>query len=125
MTQAEMDADLADARSYLSCTSLTVDRCRHESVDASSIWIFDGFLRRGERNQIASLTRDYQESNLGATHWHLSLYHRGVMYAQTRHATTLDALGAMMRATKESVSWQPGTNPVDLSGMATQRNGAL
>lgn len=56
MTQDEMDSDLVMAQSYLSCTRLTVDRCRHESVTETSLWIFDGSDKYGRR-QIGSVTR--------------------------------------------------------------------
>lgn len=52
MTQHEMDSDLEDMRSYLSCTSLVVERCAHESVDQSVLWVFDK-----DGKQIASISK--------------------------------------------------------------------
>ena len=52
MTQNEMDGDLDDMRSYLSVTSCIVERCRHETVEMTSLWIFDK-----DGRQIASFQR--------------------------------------------------------------------
>jgi hypothetical protein len=49
MTQDEQEQDLELARSYFNATKWTVDRCRHETVDHTSLWIFDG------KKQIASM----------------------------------------------------------------------
>ena len=52
MTTEEMQRDLEDLQSYLSCTSLSVKRCEHEGVTHTALWIFakDG-------KQIASVSR--------------------------------------------------------------------
>ncbi|WP_294533389.1 hypothetical protein [uncultured Rhodoblastus sp.] len=52
MTQNEMERDLDDMRSYLSVTSYIVERCRHESVEMTKLWVFD----KAEK-QIASFER--------------------------------------------------------------------
>ena len=47
-TQEEQERDLQDAQTYLSVTTLRADRCRHESVTETSIWVFGGVKdRRG------------------------------------------------------------------------------
>lgn len=50
MTQDQQDADLAAAAQLLHPTKYTADRCRHESVTETTIWVFD------ERKQIGSIT---------------------------------------------------------------------
>jgi hypothetical protein len=57
MTQNEMNNDLEDMRSYLSVTSCAVERCRHESVEMTSLWVFDK-----DGRQIASFQR-YETSS--------------------------------------------------------------
>ena len=52
MTTEEMQRDLEDLQSYLSCTSLSVRRCEHEGVTHTALWIFDKV-----GNQIASASR--------------------------------------------------------------------
>lgn len=87
MTQAEQDRDLADAQAYLSATTLTVDRCRHESVDATSLWFFhDG-------KQVGAASRT-------ATGWQVSGMAGGMPTSQHSERTLLDAIGHLMRVTK-------------------------
>lgn len=38
-TQAEQDAHLAQAR-LLTPQNITLDRCRHETVDLTTLWVF-------------------------------------------------------------------------------------
>lgn len=52
MTQAEQEQDRYDLESYLSCTSLTVRRCEHDSCERSALWVFDK-----DGRQIASVSR--------------------------------------------------------------------
>ncbi|MGB5083318.1 MAG: hypothetical protein WBO09_01660 [Methylocystis silviterrae] len=52
MTKDEMQRDLEEMQSYLSCTSLIVKRCEHESVTHTALWIFDK-----DGDQIASVSR--------------------------------------------------------------------
>jgi hypothetical protein len=85
MTQDQQDADLSDARA-LAPHGVTVDRCRHESIEETALWLFtDGA-------QIASITRD------GAA-WRATRMLRGMPTAQTM-ADTLPA--AMAYATTQT-----------------------
>ena len=52
MTQDQQEADLDEARRLLHPTQYSADRCRHESITATSLWIFNG------RRQIGSITRE-------------------------------------------------------------------
>jgi hypothetical protein len=99
MTETEMDADLEDARSYLGCTRLTVDRCRHASVHVTSLWIFDG------KRQIASATRldTPYVRNDRHVRWRCCTMHQGSVANGVYVETLLDALGHIMRCTKETV----------------------
>lgn len=100
MTQDEMNTDMEDAKSYLSCTRLTVDRCRHESVTTSSLWIMDG------ANQIGSATRltpsEGYERHGTPMRWRCSTIHSGQCANGVYVSTLLDAIGHIMRCTKES-----------------------
>ena len=69
MTQDQQDADLSSARALLP-PGLTADRCRHESITETALWVFDG------AQQVASITRD------GAA-WRATRMLRGMPTAQT------------------------------------------
>ena len=93
-TQAEQDRDLDDARSYLSVTNLTVDRCRHKTVTESALWIFDK-----DKRQIASVSR-LSGDPVGDYRWELTRMHRGMPTARRCERTLLDCIGQIMR-------WEP------------------
>lgn len=57
MTPEQMNTERDDLRSYLSCTSLTVERCEHPSCDLTALWVFDQ-----DGKQIASISRRDQRS---------------------------------------------------------------
>lgn len=102
-TQAEQERDLEDVRTYLGCTSLRVDRCRHESVAHASIWIFDNSGRNGAERQIASIVRlaaAEQVGRLADCHWRVSAILHGQPVSLAYYRTLLDAVGCMMSATK-------------------------
>lgn len=101
MTQTEMDSDLENARAYLGCTRLTVDRCRHESANTTALWIFDGEDKHG-RHQIASATRLEEPYLKGdrAIKWRCSTLHNGSTANGVYVESLLDALGHIMRCTK-------------------------
>lgn len=52
MSPDEMDRDLDDMRSHLAGVSLDVERCRHDSITRTALWVFD---KNGR--QIASVSR--------------------------------------------------------------------
>lgn len=52
MPPDEMDRDLAEMRSHLAGVSLDVERCRHDSITPTALWVFD---KNGR--QIASVSR--------------------------------------------------------------------
>jgi hypothetical protein len=79
MTQDEMNIELADAQAYLS--HLRLDRCRHESVTMTSLWLFDA-----DGKQIGSCSR----TTTGG--WRASHMHKGMPIAQREHFLMLDAL---------------------------------
>lgn len=96
MTNDEMERDLEDARAYLGCTRLTVDRCRHESVDQSALWIFDGV------DQIGSATRldtPYEKAGY-MIRWRCSTLHRGSTANGVYLPSLLDCMGHILRCTK-------------------------
>jgi hypothetical protein len=99
MSQAAMDRDLEDARAYLGCTSLRVDRSRHERTEVTSIWVFDHGGKGGAERQIASISFDPDGANLLGC-WRVNALQGGVPVSERRVATMLDACGEMMRATK-------------------------
>jgi hypothetical protein len=101
MTNEEMDKDLAEVQTYLSCTRLTADRCRHESTVTTSIWVFDGEDKFG-RKQIACMARleEPYERNGTMYRWRCSTLHGGIVANGVYLATMLDCLGHVMRGTK-------------------------
>lgn len=99
MSQEAMERDLEDARAYLGCTSLRVDRSRHASVERTAIWIFDNGGKGGIERQIACIVYDSDPANkLGC--WRVNALVHGMPVSERRVATMLDACGEMMRATK-------------------------
>jgi hypothetical protein len=93
------DQYLADARSYLSCCpTLRVDRSRHESVMHTCLWIFDRSAK-GKEEQIACIVRD---AIIEDKPWRVNALYRGSPVTERRVATLLDAVGEMMRATKNT-----------------------
>lgn len=97
MTQDEQERELIDARTYLSvCPSLRLDRSRHESVAHTSIWIFQANAD-GVESQIACIVHDGLVDGRG---WRVNALHRGSPVTERRVSTLLDAIGEMMRATK-------------------------
>jgi hypothetical protein len=79
MTHEEMDLEVADAQHYL--PHFKLDRCRHESVSMTSLWLFDA-----EGKQIGSCSRT---DNGG---WRASHMHKGQLVAQRHIFLMLDAL---------------------------------
>ncbi len=67
MTDEEMDRDMAEATALLAGTGLRVDRCRHEAVDKTALWIFDGKEHVGS---VARVARDW--------YWKANRMHRGM-----------------------------------------------
>lgn len=95
MTQEEQDRDLADAQAYLGCTSLTVDRCRHESVTLTALWVFSGTDRRGKPRQIGSVTR--MEGDPLEYRWECTRMAHRIPVARRTFKTLLECMGDMMR----------------------------
>ena len=79
MTQAEQDADLEEARKRLYPTRFTADRCRHDSVTETTLWIFDG------RQQIGSASRN-------SDGWTAHRITKGITAGQRREPTMEAAL---------------------------------
>ncbi len=52
MTEAEMDADLAEARTWLPRGRFTAERCRHATVHETALWVYDG------QQQIGAICRE-------------------------------------------------------------------
>jgi hypothetical protein len=106
MTQAEQDRDLEDARSYLSCTSLTADRCRHESVTETSLWFFaaPGADKKARRIQIGSATRTDEMDSAGHTYrWRVHRMSGGVPISQCFTASLLEAVTFIVRNTPQTM----------------------
>jgi hypothetical protein len=79
MTQDQQEQDLAEARKRLHPTPFTADRCRHESVEETTLWIYDG------RRQIGSLTRDKDR-------WRATRMHNGQPTRQRTDVSLADAI---------------------------------
>jgi hypothetical protein len=79
MTQDEMNVELAEAQAYL--PHLRLDRCRHESLTMTSLWLFDA-----DGQQIGAC------SHTGNGGWRASHMHQGMPIAQREHFIMLDAL---------------------------------
>lgn len=79
MTPAEMDQELNDAQAYL--PHFVLNRCRHESVDMTALWLFDA-----NGVQIGACSRQ------GNGFWRASHMHQGLPIAQRDHFIMLDAL---------------------------------
>ena len=100
MTQAEQDRDLEDARSYLSCTSLTADRCRHESVTETALWFFaaPGADKRTKRVQIGSASRVDEKDSIGRTYrWEVNRMLNGQPTARCFAGSLLEAVTFIVR----------------------------
>jgi hypothetical protein len=79
MTEQEMDCEVADAQAYL--PHFTLDRCRHESITTTSLWLFDA-----EGKQIGACSRQYNGG------WLASHMDKGMPIAQRGFFVMLDAL---------------------------------
>ena len=92
MTQAEQERDLDEARIYLGCTNLTSDRCRHESVTETSIWVFaqDLGFKPARHVQIASVHRDCETTSDYV--WEVTRMAYGQPVARRREKTLLAAI---------------------------------
>lgn len=102
MTQAEQDRDLEDARSYLSCTSLTADRCRHESVTETALWFFEtiGEGKRTKRVQVGSAHRVTDHSPSWARspiQWEVTRMFNGQPAARCFASSLLEAVTYVVR----------------------------
>jgi hypothetical protein len=93
-TQEEQERDLEDAQTYLSVTTLTIDRCRHESVAETSLWVFD-------REQIASIKRLPRDC-VGSFRWEVTRMAHGQPVARRCERTLLDCIGDVMRYERSS-----------------------
>lgn len=83
-TQAEQDADLWAARAILNDKpELRIDRCRHDSVTATSLWIFKGDV------QIGSITRTAPS---GERKWNVKQMLRGMPVSDTYRSNIIDAV---------------------------------
>jgi hypothetical protein len=80
MTQEQQDADLAAAVRFLHPTPYSADRCRHESVTETSVWVFDG------RRQIGSVTHTQSDT------WRASRMDRGMPTTSREFPTLADAM---------------------------------
>lgn len=105
MTNEEMDRDLEEARAYLGCTRLTVERCQHESITTSALWVFDNEnMPRGMvSNQIGSATRletPYEKAGY-MIRWRCSTLHNGSTANGVYLSSLLDCMGHIMRCTKQ------------------------
>jgi hypothetical protein len=92
MTQDEQETDLIDARTYLSVTTMTAERCRHESVKHTSLWFFSGTSAR----QVASATRLAEDSPVGHR-WRVSYIRNGQPVTSRTERSLLDVIGYVMR----------------------------
>jgi hypothetical protein len=73
MTAAEQDDDMEVAAALLSCTRFTVDRCAHDAVTHTALWIFDG------ETQIASISRQAPMDGFPARYpWEAALMSGGI-----------------------------------------------
>ena len=95
MTPAEQDADLEEARKRLYPTRFTAERCRHETVTETALWIFDG------RQQIGSASRNRDG-------WTANRITRGMPVGQRREPTMEAALSYIV----SPVSAAKGEAPV-------------
>ena len=89
-TQADQDRDLEDAQTYLSVTTLTVDRCRHDSVTETSLWVFDQ-----DKRQIGAIVR--LPDNRSDYRWEVSRILKGQPVSRRCERTLLDCIGDLMR----------------------------
>ena len=85
MTQDEMDADLAVARFACERLGLSVDRCRHETVTQTSIWVFSD----ADKTLQVGAIRRIEEPGF---RWHASRMPRGTPTSAARYATQLEAI---------------------------------
>lgn len=99
-TQEQQERHLEEVRTYLSCTSLRVDRCRHDSVTETSIWVFDQCGRNGSERQIAVIAQHAPTAADPHYPWRVSAMLNGSPVSQRNCQTMLDAVGEVMRATK-------------------------
>ena len=100
MTQAEQDRDLEDARSYLGCTSMTADRCRHAATDHTALWFFAmiGAGKRTTRTQIGAASRlDCQDSAGRIYRWEVHRMAGGVPVARCYASSLLEAVTFIVR----------------------------
>jgi hypothetical protein len=79
MTPYEMDNELVEAQHY--APHFTLDRCRHESVAMTSLWLFDA-----DGKQIGACSRD------GNGAWRASYMHKGMPISQREYFHMVDAL---------------------------------
>jgi hypothetical protein len=80
MTQDQQEADLAAAARLLHPTKYTADRCRHESVTETSLWVFDG------RRQVGSITHAQPDA------WQASRVVQGMPTSARKFSTLADAV---------------------------------
>ena len=83
MTNEEMDQDVADAATYLSCCpSIRVDRCRHPTVDETALWFFDNGELIMSAHRLTSTTSNYR--------WECSRMNQGQPVARKCTKTILE-----------------------------------
>jgi len=91
MTQDEQNADLAQAQTYLIGTDLTVDRCKHETVTETALWVYDR-----DKHQIGAITRLSPEST-SKYRWECTRMWRGMPTARWAEVTLLDCIENLKR----------------------------
>lgn len=89
MTNLEMDADLFDLQSYLGCTNLSVDRCRHAIVTESALWVFGPNAK-----QIASVSRNVTFSKY---RWRVNKMMQGSPITEMPFETLLESATYVLR----------------------------
>jgi hypothetical protein len=95
MTQDEQSSDLALARNYLVGTDLTAERCTHETVTETALWIYDR-----DKHQIGSITRLSPEST-SKYKWEVTRMWRGMPTARWAEVTLHDCIENLKRYTPQ------------------------
>ena len=96
MDDTAMDLDLEDARAYLGCTRLTVDRSRHETTDNTVLWVFDGLNKHKQPRQVGCIKRLPGEP-VSDYRWEVTRMSHGMPVARRSVKTLLEAVADIMR----------------------------
>lgn len=95
MTQDEQEFDLFDAQTYLSVVhSITVDRCRHETCNATVL----RFFQHGKQVFVLSRLPKPEHYNRDFN-WEVSKILHGQPVTRICFRTMLDGIGHIMRVT--------------------------